>query len=143
MHEKVREFLEQNRRGVEKAEAESREKAMIQLGLWEAEYAPEGSTDLLRYPERDGERPYRKVPVPVTEEEWAEIRRCAVQDKANKVEIALRVLGVLCYITAVLGALEIFIYVADSRLLWLLRWAVFGTLCLGTAEIIGGLRRLP
>lgn len=142
MHEKVREFLEKNQRDREQAAAESREKTLIQLGLWEAEYQPENYTGVQRYPEKDGERPYRKVPVPVTEEEWEEIRRCAARKKAGKMEIALLVLGVLCYLTAVFGVLDIFIYVAGFRLLWLLLWGVFGTLCLGAAEIINGLNRL-
>lgn len=135
MHAKVEEYLKSQREKAARKEAEEREKTLLRLGLWEPEYAPEDNPDSPRYPEKDGERRYRKVPVPVAEEEWAEIRRYAVRDKASKVRLVLRVLGVLCYITGVLGVLQIFIYV-DSRLLWLLQGAVFGTLCLGVAESI-------
>lgn len=138
MHEKVREFLEKKRQGGEKSAAEAQAKTLIRLGLWEKEYAPEDRPDSPAYPERDGPRRYRKVPVPVTEAEWAEIRKYAGRSKANRLAAALQILGGLCGAVGVLGLLNLFFY-PDSRFLWLLLWVVLGTLCLGTAEIVNHL----
>lgn len=89
MHEQVREFLENNRREDEKAGAEAWEETLIRLGLWEKECAPEDKAYSPAYPEKDGERQYRKAPVPVSEEDWTEIRKYAKRSRVNKIEIAL------------------------------------------------------
>ena len=91
MQEKVLEYLEEQRRKreekktvAEKWEKEERESKLLELGLWTAEYAPEGEeTKAIRnaYPQRDETgRHYRKVAISVTEEEWAAIQAAAAAD---------------------------------------------------------------
>ncbi len=93
MHPKVEKFLELRRQ----AEAEDRERTLVRLGLWERAYCPEGeAASPAEYPEQDGDRRYRKAPLPVTEAEWAEIRRYAGRAKRNGWRTGLQVCGVLC-----------------------------------------------
>ena len=91
MQEKVLEYLEEQRRKQEEKktvaeqwEKEERESRLLELGLWTAEYAPEGEeTKEIKnaYPLRDETgRHYKKVAISVTEEEWVAIRAAAAED---------------------------------------------------------------
>ena len=63
---KVEEFIEKQ----DKIIKEARDKTLIELGLFEKEYAPDGKESYL-YPKRDyGNRYYREVAISVTDEEF-------------------------------------------------------------------------
>lgn len=91
MQEKVLAYLEEQRKKQEEKKTvaeqwarQEQEEKLLKLGLWTPEYAPEGEeTKEIRnvYPLRDEEgRRYKKVVVPVTEEEWAAIQAAAAAD---------------------------------------------------------------
>ena len=91
MQEKVLEYLEEQCRKQEEKKTvaeqwakEERESRLLELGLWTAEYAPEGEeTKEIKnaYPLRDETgRHYKKVAISVTEEEWTAIQAAAAQD---------------------------------------------------------------
>jgi len=86
MQEKVATYLEeQERKRLEKQQI-AREKILMELGLQEKVYQPEGEPDDYRkYPcmEPDGRR-FRYVPVSVTEEEWEAIQRSRAEDDLGK-----------------------------------------------------------
>ena len=91
MQERVLDYLEtQRQKQAEKKSVaeqwakEEQESKLLELGLWTAEYAPEGElTKEIRtaYPQRDESgRHYRKVAISVTEEEWAAIQTAEAAD---------------------------------------------------------------
>lgn len=79
MHEKVAEYLARQRQ----KETAFREKKLVEMGLCQREYLPEGTKQtqdvVLEYPYTEGERRYKVVAIPVTDEEWEEI--CAHTDR--------------------------------------------------------------
>ena len=100
MHEKVAAYLKEQREKEAAAGSAARQETLLRLGLWEKEYAPEGETNLALYKETDENgRSWRKVPIPVTDEEWAEIVRCA-DGKRGKMAWALLVLAGFWYFWA-------------------------------------------
>lgn len=102
MHEKVREYLEKERQGQSAADRREREETLLRLGLWEKEYAPEEVDDLSLYKETDDSgKLWRKVPIPVTDEEWAQIQHYAGKKRVNKWSTALWIFGGLFYFVAV------------------------------------------
>ena len=136
MHEKVRELLETEQQEQPAAERKEREEALLRLGLWEKEYEPEEGNDHSQYTETDEDgRHWRKVPVPVTEEEWAEIRRYARRNRMNKWSAALWIFSVIFYCTAV------YAFVVDAGLLSMLVWAAGGTLLSAVGRLIDTLDR--
>ena len=89
MHEKVTAYLKEQREKEDAASSAARQETLLRLGLWEKEYAPEGETNLAIYKETDENgRSWRKVPIPVTDEEWAQIVHCS-DGKRGKVAWAL------------------------------------------------------
>lgn len=136
MNEKVREFLEKERQEQLAAQQKEREETLLRLGLWEKEYAPEEGDGHSQYTETDENgRRWRKVPVPVTEEEWAEIRRYAGRNRMSKWSIALWIFGVIFYGTAV------YAFLVDAGLLSMLVWAAGGTLLSAVGQLIDRLDR--
>lgn len=136
MHEKVREFLEKERQEQSAAERKEREEALLRLGLWEKEYEPEEGDGFSQYTETDENgRRWRKVPVPVTEEEWAEIRRYAGRNRMNKWSLALWIFGGIFYCTAV------YAFLVDAGLLSMLVWAAGGTLLSAVGRLIDTMDR--
>ena len=134
MHEKVAAYLkEQQEKEAAAGQAERRE-LLLRLGLWEKEYAPEGETNLALYKETDENgRSWRKVPVPVTDEEWALIRRYDGQKRFSKWGVALSVFGVGFYLLAVHA------FFNGGGLISLLIWAAGGTLLAATGRIVSRL----
>ena len=136
MHEKVREYLEKERQGQSAADRREREEILLRLGLWEKEYAPEEADDLSLYKETDDSgKLWRKVPIPVTDEEWAQIQHYAGRNRMNKWSIALWIFSVIFYGTAV------YAFFMDAGLLSMLVWAAGGTLLSAVGKLIDTLDR--
>lgn len=136
MHEKVREFLEKERQKQSAADGKEREEALLRLGLWEKEYAPEEADDLSLYGETDENgRLWRKVPIPVTDEEWAQIQHYAGKKRVDKWSTALWIFGGLFYVVAV------YAFFMDGELLSLLVWAAGGTLFSAVAKLMDTVNR--
>lgn len=124
MHDKVKAFLEE-RSVSEKA----RQEKLIRWGLWEKEYAPEGA-DLIPYPEKDKDgRHWRKRAVPVTEEEWTLIQNAAEKKKEHICCTALRVVGILCALMAVIALVNV-------SLSSLILWAMYSVFSFGIAQLL-------
>ena len=86
MHEKVAAYLAEQRRAAAAAEAQERERTLMDLELYEAEYMPEGG-EAAEYPELDDTgRRWRKIAIPVTDEEWAQIQQYAKKKDDTLVE---------------------------------------------------------
>lgn len=136
MHEKVREYLEKERQGQSAADRREREETLLRLGLWEKEYAPEKADDLSLYKETDDSgKLWRKVPIPVTDEEWAQIQHYAGKKRVNKWSTALWIFGGLFYFVAV------YAFFMDAGLLSMLVWAAGGTLFSAVGKLIDTLDR--
>lgn len=76
MQTKVQEYLQAQREKKAEQERRVREKTLLKLGLWEPEYARSAADPDGEYPCKDEEgRRYRRVPIAVSDEEWAEIAR--------------------------------------------------------------------
>ena len=127
MHEKVREYLEKERQGQSAADRREREETLLRLGLWEKEYAPEEADDSGKL--------WRKVPIPVTDEEWAQIQHYAGRNRMNKWSIALWIFSVIFYGTAV------YAFFVDAGLLSMLVWAAGGTLLSAVGKLFDMLDR--
>lgn len=135
MHEKVAAYLKAQREKEAAAGQAERQETLLRLGLWEKEYAPEGEMNLALYKETDENgRNWRKVPVPVTDEEWAQIRRYAGRDRFDKWVVALWIFSGIFYILAVLS-----FAVFGSGLLASLLWAAAGTLLAAVGKIVSRL----
>ena len=136
MHEKVRAFLEKAQQEQSAGERKERKEVLLRLGLWEREYEPEEGSGFSQYTETDENgRRWRKVPVPVTEEEWAEIRRYAERNRINKWSIALWIFSVIFYGTAV------YAFLVDAGLLSMMVWAAGGTLLSAVGKLIDTMDR--
>lgn len=148
MHEKVAEYLARQRQ----KETAFREKKLVEMGLCQREYLPEGTKQtqdvVLEYPYTEGERRYKVVAIPVTDEEWEEI--CAHTDRGpvrrrNRVSQALWVFGILACIVGAGQGIWQFWYLrmrgdyGMALIQILILWVsagVQGTLLLGISEII-------
>ncbi len=130
MHEKVKEYLDQKQKEVQR----EKDQELIALGLFEREYRPEGEANAV-YPEYDSETQtyYRKVPVPVTDEEYEQIQMLSKKSavKKNTVATALSVLAIVNCVVGVIGGLF-----QGTFLLSALSAAINGIILLGYAEII-------
>ena len=145
MHEKVAAYLEERRKKAAEQEAADREKRLIKLGLWEAEYAPEDQADSPAYPEKDEEgRRYQKVPIPVSEEEWAEIVRLdrdgviPSAQRKNRVAWVLWIAAMVLFIGGgIVGLLLAMSYgvIQAAVSIWL-PGAMYGFVLLALSEII-------
>ncbi len=134
MHEKVAAYLKEQREREAAAGQAERQETLLRLGLWEKEYAPEGETNLALYKETDENgRNWRKVPVPVTDEEWAQIRRYDGQKHFSKWGIALSAFGGAFYLLAVYAFLN------GGGIGSLLIWAAGGTLLAAVGKIVSRL----
>lgn len=161
MHEKVREYLEgkrQEREDMQRKEKNELEQAkranLLRLGLLEKEYSEGGVS--AHYPEWDHEteKAFRKVPINVTDEEYAEI--CSYQNAktitgSNDNPIA-KALAVIAWITFIGGFIAGIVfanqevvtghYSADTIFIWsaaVTYWAASfasGIVFLGFAEVI-------
>lgn len=124
MHQKVEAFLKE--KGVS---VEQRQDKLIRWGLWEKEYAPEDG-DVIQFPEKDGDgRHWRKKAVPVTEEEWALIQSAAEKKKGSICCIALRVVGILCALMAVIALFKV-------SLSSLILWVMYSAFSFGFAQLL-------
>lgn len=136
MNEKVEKYLE------EKREEEKRE-ILIAAGLYEKGYAPKSQELPNReYPFLDSKiipnRPYKAIPIEVTDEEYEQIRKYAYSGNSN------RIAGILTFVACaayVIGLVIGFILLSGSSN-WTTAvycWAasgISGTIFLGFAEII-------
>ena len=148
MHEKVAEYLDRQRQ----KELALREKKLVEMGLCQREYLPEGTKQtqdvVLEYPYTEGERRYKVAAIPVTDEEWEEI--CAHGDQGpvrrrNRVSRALWVFGILAYVVGVIQGiwqyrnLEMYGDYIPALIQMLVLWisaGIQGTLLLGLSEVI-------
>ncbi len=143
MNEKVAAYLEEQR----KKTREARGRKLVELGLWEKVFDPEEKGYSEEYPESEDGKFYRKAPVEVTDEEWADICRYAGGSPArNPVSRALRVIAMCIYIGGGVIGLLLCLYVVASYggflagifqagSMWVSA-AIFGTVMLGLSEVI-------
>lgn len=82
MNEKVEQFLAGKRKEASEEELKKRNLHLIELGLYDVEYA-EGNTFSREYPEMENGKYCRRTPVAVTDEEYAAIC-AAVPEKQKK-----------------------------------------------------------
>lgn len=144
MQIKVEEYLKGQQEKKAEQEARIREKTLLRLGLWEPEYAESAADPGEEYPckDEDGCR-YKKVPVTVSDEEWAEIVRYEEESvipgakRRNAVGRALWIAAMVFFIGGgILGLLAIdsgFLPVVVS--VWLPA-AMYGLVMLALSEII-------
>ena len=154
MHEKVAAYLEQQR----EKEAAYRAKKLMELGLCQRVYMPEGTkltADMAQeYPHEEDGRRFKVEPVSVTDEEWAAICGAMRQEygfrRRNPVCRALWVLGFALYFLGMAAGLLAFLSAARFEYYKLALFqmlgiwfsaAVLGTLVLGQSEIIRLLER--
>ena len=149
MHEKVKEFLIKKRNEeLDKKESEKKE-LLISLGLSEKVYYDRQIDDDC-FPEFDKStqttRYYKEVPIDVSNEEYALIKKYSSTDKkanpSNTIASILQVIAVLTYIG---GALAGLIYADADFLLTIIFWIgafISGTSFLGFAEIINILHEI-
>ena len=134
MHEKVAAYLAEQRRAAAAAEAQERERTLMDLDLYEAEYMPEGG-EVAEYPELDDTgRRWRKVAIPVTDEEWAQIQQYA-KKKDDTLVGALKILG------AITLALTIFLSLAGLHLVGLYLGGMVTASLFAHAEVLRRLRK--
>ncbi len=154
MHKKVREFLETKKQAERELYDEKKREILIELGLYEKDYTDEdGYSDEYPCGEYDQEigvyRYYKKIPVPVSDEEFEEIKKCSKiqthQPINNPVAITLAIIAWLIYIGGfiagvVFGNVEVGRYYKEFHFtIALIYWfsaLLSGTLLLGFSEII-------
>ena len=148
MHEKVAEYLTRQRQ----KEQTVRQKKLVQMGLCEREYLPEGTKQtqdvVQEYPYTEGERRYKLAAIPVTDEEWEEICAHANAESPRRRNPASRALWVFGFLAYALGAvqgiwqyrnLEMYGDYVMALIQMLTLWisaGVQGTLLLGLSEVI-------
>lgn len=105
MHDKIKEFLDAKKAEERRKFEESKQKTLIELGLFEKEYAPElGEYNPIEYNEWDATtcKWYKKTGyISVTDEEYEEIKKYSKKDEtslSNPVAIALTVIAWIIFI---------------------------------------------
>lgn len=147
MHEKVKEFLEAKKSEERKVFEEKKQKKLIELGLFEKEYAPEGiKTSYSDYPENEydtttnSSKWYKKVAIDVTDEEYAEIlKHTGIKESGNNTNGVATVLTSIAWIVYFAGFIGSFILMNESVVagfVGLFSTVISGTMFLGFAEII-------
>ncbi len=159
MHEKVKEFLEAKKAEERKLFEENKQKTLIELGLFEKEYAPDNKYTLeYSFSEWDTETStnkwYKCVATDVTDEEYAEIIKYSntkAPSTQNPVATALIVIAWLVFVGGfiagiALGNVEVvkgsYYPYTDTEFSFAIAftyWCVAlisGTMFLGFAEII-------
>ncbi len=123
MHEKVAEFLEQNRNAYQETERIRRRKILIDAGLCDKVY---GTGPDFNYFDRDRHEYYKHIPYEVTDEEFAEICQYLPEkpvappssdpreEEPNKMSKLLRIVGIILMALVGLGGRVYVIYVADN-----------------------------
>ena len=154
MYETMADYLAEQREKRAAQAERARQAKLVELGLYSMEYLPEETettTELLmEYPCRDeAGRRYKKVPLPVTEEEWAELcryeprARLAAARQTNPICRVLRLIAGIFYISGFVLGLLAAGYAATAGVNGLFQmlstWfsaAVSGTAFLALSEII-------
>lgn len=83
MNEKLKAYIDSQNQSAAQLQQKGREKALIAAGLFEKDYAPKSNTQFEDYPEWDPEvkEYYRKVAIPLTDDEYAEFQKYAALTK--------------------------------------------------------------
>lgn len=113
MRKEVEEYLDRANREQIVRQAQERADTLVACGLYTKEYGAFGP----EYPEQEGDQSFRKVPMEVTDEEYAAIRATlpksgqtqkAAEMKHSAIAVALAVLAFIGYGSAFLWALPHF-----------------------------------
>lgn len=138
MHEKVESFLTQR----QAEESIRRSKHLVELGLYEKVYSNSTTySDEFPYPETDEKGAiinyYKKLPIDITDEEYAEIKKYshAYSSGKNRIAVALTVIAWVIYIVGFVSGLINYGSPTDSLVYWC-GALISGTTFLGFAEII-------
>lgn len=83
MNEKLKAYIDSQNQSAAQLQQKEREKALIAAGLFEKDYAPKNNTQFEDYPEWDPKvkERYRKVAIPLTDDEYAEFQKYAALTK--------------------------------------------------------------
>ena len=148
MHDKVKEFIDRKNKENLKRQKERQRQHLIDLGLFEKEYA-EGGTRSSKYPIWDQKRNEycRLVPIEVTDEEYAAI--CSVDEgvesvrpSENLIVKVLKVVGWIAVIGGFVAGLVLGYDRYDEEFVWgvvIVQWfgsIVRGIVFFGLAEVI-------
>lgn len=140
MHPLAEEYLKNRKKS---GTADPKEKEirdfLLSEGLFEIEYSPRDTADA-EFPMFDSakNRPYRLVPIPVTQQEYEELRDAA--GKTGDPSSGVQVSGIAVY---VIGAIIGVLYLGSglAPLVWLGTF-VSGTILLALAKIIARLHEI-
>lgn len=155
MNEKLQSYLEKKREENRARFESDRDARLIAAGLFEKRFSPTNKENDPEYPfgmwnkEEQRMMYYKKVAIPVTDEEYEEFLKVnpttpAVQEEAssNGVATALKVIAVIIYILCGLVGLVAMIGNFVTGLVVMVMGFVSGTIFLGFGEIIKLLQQI-
>lgn len=141
MNEKVQAFLDAKRQEELVKKQAEKDKLLVDLGLAEKEYSPNGSWSA-EYPEYDRETKssYKLKAIAVTDEEFAEIKKAAGENtnsaSSNGIAATLTVIAWITYIAGfIAGVASMEMLQGFVLFIWLAAF-LSGTMYLGFAEMI-------
>ena len=153
MNEKVQKYLEEQKNKAKYDENNVRTKTLIEAGLYEKVYSPNNTYSDVYNESEYGENNvliyFRKVPIEVTDEEFAEIKRYSEGEyDKNKIATLINIIAVfiiaVCFIAGIIVGNSVSRYEFDtlSALIYWIAGAIAGSMFFGFAEIINLLNKI-
>lgn len=150
MHPKIDDFLCAKALEEIKNEEEKKNSLLIELGLYEKAYVPDDEQDdeytYCEYDEANSvNRYFKKVPIEVTDEEYEQIKKYAMQTEKNEskhkntIATILSVMAWIAYIAGFILGIVLGNDFYNDSFIMLIYWIsgfVVGTIYLGFAEVI-------